>query len=144
MLFFFSLWLAKRFIAETRVFSWNAKYAYKKGRTYLRPIFSEPKFLGCIDNKIFLPLERCYKDLFQFRRRSVPKRLSYWSLSFAESVPLTKYTEPITTQQTQHFFHFFHLLCFLWRLLDSKIYLSHNLWFFDEGFFLVVSTRFAS
>ena len=29
--------------------------SYMKGWTYVRTIFSEIKFLGCIDNKIFLP-----------------------------------------------------------------------------------------
>ena len=28
--------------------------AYMKGWTYVRMIFSEPKFFGCIDNEIFL------------------------------------------------------------------------------------------
>ena len=30
--------------------------SYMKGWTYVRTIFSEIKFLGCIDNKIFLPM----------------------------------------------------------------------------------------
>ena len=30
--------------------------SYIKGWTYVRTIFSEIKFLGCIDNKIFLPM----------------------------------------------------------------------------------------
>ena len=30
--------------------------SYMKGWTYIRTIFSEIKFLGCIDNKIFLPM----------------------------------------------------------------------------------------
>ena len=30
--------------------------AYKKGWTYVRTILSEPEFLGCIDDQIFLPL----------------------------------------------------------------------------------------
>ena len=30
--------------------------SYIKGWTYIRTIFSEIKFLGCIDNKIFLPI----------------------------------------------------------------------------------------
>ena len=30
--------------------------SYMKGWTYVRMIFSETKFLGCIDNKIFLPM----------------------------------------------------------------------------------------
>ena len=30
--------------------------AYMKGLTYVRTIFSEPKFFGCIDYKIFLPM----------------------------------------------------------------------------------------
>ena len=43
---------------NARVF-FNANFtpAYMKGsgRTYERMILSEPKFLGCIDNRIFLP-----------------------------------------------------------------------------------------
>ena len=34
----------------------NFTPAYMKGWTYVRTIFSEPKFLGCIDYQIFLPM----------------------------------------------------------------------------------------
>ena len=39
--------------------AWNAKFhqhIWRGGRTYLGTILSEPKFLGCIDNQIFLPM----------------------------------------------------------------------------------------
>ena len=34
----------------------NITPVYMKGRTYVRTIFSEPKFLGCIVYQIFLPM----------------------------------------------------------------------------------------
>ena len=40
----------------------NFTPAYMKGWTYVRTIFSEPKFLGFIDNQIFLPMVlRCVR-----------------------------------------------------------------------------------
>ena len=41
----------------------NFTPAYMKGFTYVRTIFPEPKFLGCIDNQIFLPMVlRCARE----------------------------------------------------------------------------------
>ena len=34
----------------------NLPLSYMKGWTYVRTIFSEIRFLGCIDSKIFLPV----------------------------------------------------------------------------------------
>ena len=46
--------------------TWNAKFhpslqELVDKRTDVRTIFSEPKFFGCIDNQIFLPMVRRYK-----------------------------------------------------------------------------------
>ena len=50
--------VASRFTAETRGYlkCEISSPAYMNGWTYARTIFSEPKFLGCIDSQIFLPL----------------------------------------------------------------------------------------
>ena len=56
----FSLFLkvrvAMQFTTETREYLTREilPLSYMKGWTYVRTIFSEIKFLGCIDNKIFL------------------------------------------------------------------------------------------
>ena len=39
-------------ILQMRVFT----PTYEKGWTYVRTTLSEPKFLGCINNQIFLPM----------------------------------------------------------------------------------------
>ena len=40
----------------------NFTPAYMKGQIYIWTILSEPKFLGCIDNQIFLPMVlRCMR-----------------------------------------------------------------------------------
>ena len=66
-----------RFTAETcrnvRVLKMqNSIPAYMKGWTYAgkyasRTIFSEPKFLGCIDRQIFLPMVLPYEPLAHAR-----------------------------------------------------------------------------
>ena len=66
-----------RFTAETyrnvRVLKMqNSIPAYMKGWTYVgkyasRTIFSEPKFLGCIDCQIFLPMVLLYAPFAQAR-----------------------------------------------------------------------------
>ena len=50
--------------------AWNAKFhpSLHEGvdkRTDVQTIFSEPKFLGCIDNQIFLPMVLRYKLNFK-------------------------------------------------------------------------------
>ena len=45
---------------DTRVLEMQNFFpAYMKGWTYVRTIFSEPKFVGYIDNQIFLPMVLC-------------------------------------------------------------------------------------
>ena len=58
--------VAMRFTAETRGYlkcKISPRLIRMGGRTYgrLRTIFSEPKFLGCIDNQFFLPMVLRYK-----------------------------------------------------------------------------------
>ena len=58
--------VAMRFNAETRGYlkcKISPRLTPMGGHTYgrLRTIFSEPKFLGCIDNEIFLPMVLRYK-----------------------------------------------------------------------------------
>ena len=47
-----------QFTTETREYLTREilTLSYMKGWTYVRTIFSEIKFLGCMDNKIFLPM----------------------------------------------------------------------------------------
>ena len=47
-----------QFTTETREYLTREilTLSYMKGWTYVRTIFSEIKFLGCIDNKMFLPM----------------------------------------------------------------------------------------
>ena len=53
-----------RFTLGAGVEMQNFTPAYMRGFTYVRTIFSEPKFLGCIDNQIFLPMVlRCAREL---------------------------------------------------------------------------------
>ena len=58
-----------RFTAETRGYlkcKISPRLTSRGGRTYwrVRTIFSEPKFLGCIDNQVFLPMVlRYYRQL---------------------------------------------------------------------------------
>ena len=50
--------VAMQFTTETREYLTCEilPLSYMKGWTYVRTIFSEIKFLGCIENKIFLPM----------------------------------------------------------------------------------------
>ena len=58
-----------RFTAETRGYlkcKISPRLTWRGGRTYgrVRTIFSEPKFLACIDNQVFLPMVlRYYRQL---------------------------------------------------------------------------------
>ena len=60
----------------------NFTPAYIKGWTYVRTIFSETKFLGCIDYQIFLPMVlRCAMKsdfFFYFSSRISDNQLPVW------------------------------------------------------------------
>ena len=55
---FLKVRVAMQFTTETREYLTREilTLSYMKGWTYVRTIFSEIKFLGCIDNKMFLPM----------------------------------------------------------------------------------------
>ena len=55
---FLEVRVAMQFTTETREYLTCEilPLFYMKGWTYVQTIFSEIKFLGCIDNKIFLPM----------------------------------------------------------------------------------------
>ena len=62
LLFFISISLGGYAIYHQNRWMQNFTPAYMKGWMHIRTILSEPKFLGCIDNQIFLPMVlRCMR-----------------------------------------------------------------------------------